>query len=161
MAVLLCIDDQESSLTIRRMFLEAQGHTVLTAATGRAGLELLAGNAVDVLILDFRMPEMNGEEVARAARRLRPELPIIMLSGYVSDLPAPLQQLTSAFVAKGSSPVDLLGAIARFVGDTAKNPQVNTPKDLLDASRKQAERSREQVQSNVRLLEDRRRRKCR
>ena len=156
MAILLCIDDQESSLQIRKMFLEAQGHAVLTATTGRSGLELLAANSVDVLILDYRMPGMGGEEVAREARRLRPELPIIMLSGYVHDFPKSLHNLANALIAKGAPPSELLGAIARFVGSTTKTPNANTPQELLQASRSQAQRSREQVQANVRRLERRR-----
>ncbi len=156
MAMLLCIDDQESSLRIRKMFLEAQGHTVLTATEGRCGLQLLAANPVDMLILDYRMPGMSGEEVAREARRTRPTLPIILLSGYMHDLPESLRSLADALITKGAPPTELLGAIARFVGPAAKTPQANTPQDLLQASRGQARRSREQVQANVRRLERRR-----
>ncbi len=156
MAMLLCIDDQEGSLHIRKMFLEAQGHTVLTATEGRRGLELLAASPVDVLILDFRMPGMDGEEVAREARRLRPELPIIMLSGYVPDFPDSLRLLADAFIAKGSPPAELLGAITRFTGTPAKTPAVNALRNLLETSRRQAQRSREQVQANTRHLERRR-----
>jgi CheY-like chemotaxis protein len=85
-AVLLCIDDNEDVLECEKSFLESFGYTVLTAATGSKGLELASMHSVDVVIVDYVMPEMNGHEVAIAMRRVRPQAPIIMLSGAV-DVP--------------------------------------------------------------------------
>jgi len=85
-AVLLCIDDNEDLLECEKSFLESFGYTVLTAASGGRGLELASKYSVDVVILDYFMPEMNGQEVAIEMRRLKPQAPIIMLSGAV-DVP--------------------------------------------------------------------------
>ena len=62
------------------------GNTVLTALSGSKGLELASTHPVDVVIVDYCMPEMNGPEVAIEIKRLRPHAPIIMLSGAV-DIP--------------------------------------------------------------------------
>jgi signal transduction histidine kinase len=79
----LVIDDDED---VRRIFvagLEAYGYRVHEAADGPVALHMLErGMTVDVAVVDFAMPAMNGAAVAQAARRLRPGLPIVFASGY-------------------------------------------------------------------------------
>ncbi len=58
--VLLCIDDDEDVLECEKSFLESFGYTVLTASSGCKGLELASMYAVDVVVVDYFMPEMNG-----------------------------------------------------------------------------------------------------
>jgi CheY-like chemotaxis protein len=98
-AVLLCIDDNQDVLECERAFLETFGYTVLTAPSGSKGLELASIHSVDVVIVDYFMPEMNGQEFAIEMRRLKPQAPIIMLSGAV-DVPEQALKLVDAFVAK-------------------------------------------------------------
>jgi len=62
--VVLCIDDNQDVLECERTFLESFGYTVLTAPSGSRGLELVSLQSVDVVIVDYFMPEMNGQEVA-------------------------------------------------------------------------------------------------
>jgi hypothetical protein len=87
--VLLCIDDDQDVLECEKAFLESFGYTVLTAASGGKGLELASMYPVDVVIVDYFMPEMNGQEVAIEMRRLNPQAPIIMLSRAGSRWPLP------------------------------------------------------------------------
>jgi signal transduction histidine kinase len=79
----LVIDDDED---VRRIFaagLEAYGYRVHEAADGPVALHMLErGMTVDVAVVDFAMPAMNGAALAHAARRLRPGLPIVFASGY-------------------------------------------------------------------------------
>jgi CheY-like chemotaxis protein len=82
--ILLCVDDNQSSLKICKIILEDFGYKVFTASSGREGLEVFASNAIDAVILDDQMPEMNGELVASEIKRTNPEIPILMLSGWVS-----------------------------------------------------------------------------
>ena len=98
-AVLLRIDDNEDMLECEKSFLESFGYSVLTAASGGKGLELASKHSVDVVILDYFMPEMNGQEVAIEMRRLKPLAPIIMLSGAV-DIPEQALKWVDAFIAK-------------------------------------------------------------
>jgi CheY-like chemotaxis protein len=114
-AVLLCVDDNEDVLECEKSFLESFGYSVLTAASGSKGLELASKNSVDVVILDYFMPEMNGPEVAIEMRRLRPQAPIIMLSGAV-DIPEQALQWVDAFIAKDCLASQLLPTIAQFYG---------------------------------------------
>ena len=71
-AVVLCIDDNEDELESEKSLLEIFGYTVLTAPSGSAGLELASMHWVDVVIVDYSMPEMNGQELAVEMKRLRP-----------------------------------------------------------------------------------------
>jgi CheY-like chemotaxis protein len=97
---LLCVDDNQSSLKICKIILENSGYKVLTASSGREGLEVFASNAIDAVILDYQMPEMNGELVAAEMKRTNPEIPILMLSGWAS-LPESALRLVDEFVSKG------------------------------------------------------------
>jgi CheY-like chemotaxis protein len=81
--MLLCIDDDEDVLECEKGFLESFGYTVLTAPSGGKALELASIHSFDAVILDYFMPEMNGQEVAIEMKRLRPQAPMIMLSGAV------------------------------------------------------------------------------
>jgi CheY-like chemotaxis protein len=59
-------------LECEKAFLESFGYTVLTALNGRNGLELASVHSVDLVIVDYIMPETNGQEVAIEMRRLKP-----------------------------------------------------------------------------------------
>ncbi len=112
-AVLLCIDDNADVLECEKSFLETFGYTVLTAASGGKGLELASLHPVDVVIVDYFMPGMNGQEVAIEMRRLRPHAPIIMLSAAV-DIPEPTLKLVDAFIAKDHLASQLPPTIAQL-----------------------------------------------
>ncbi len=112
-SVLLCIDDDEDVLECEKSFLESFGYTVLTAASGGKGLELASRHSVDIVIVDYLMPEMNGHEVAIEIKRLKPQAPIIMLSAAV-DVPEQALKLVDAFIAKDSLATQLLPTIAQF-----------------------------------------------
>lgn len=105
---ILCIDDDETGLLIRKMMLESEGYQVLIAGSGQKGLQVLASQHVDAIILDYQMPTMNGAEVARSIRQKWPDLPIVMLSGYPDDVPDDALKLVNAFVVKGGAPEQLL-----------------------------------------------------
>ena len=112
-AVLLCIDDDEDVLECEKSFLESFGYTVLTAASGGKGLELASRHSVDVVIVDYFMPEMNGHQVAMEMRRLKPQAPIIMLSAAI-DVPEQVLNLVDALIAMNSLASQLLPMIAQL-----------------------------------------------
>ena len=120
-AVLLCIDDNEDVLDCERAFLETFGYTVLTALSGRKGLELASVHPVDVVIVDYVMPEMNGQEFAIKMKRLRPQAPIIMLSAAL-DVPKEVLNLVDAFIAKDHLASQLLPKIAQLREDVLASP---------------------------------------
>src|SRR5271154_936366 len=113
--VVLCIDDNRDVLECERAFLESFGYTVLTAPSGGEGLELASIHSVDVVILDYFMPAMNGLEVAIALRRLRPQAPIILLTEGLG-VPDQTLSLVDALIAKDRLASQLLPTIAHLYG---------------------------------------------
>jgi CheY-like chemotaxis protein len=113
---ILCIDDDTAGLTLRKMMLESEGYEVFIAGSGEEGLALLQTHHVDAIVLDYQMPTMNGADVARFIRESRPDLPIVLLSGYVEDIPSAALNLVNAFVTKGGSPGQLLHVVRSTVG---------------------------------------------
>ncbi|HWT13145.1 MAG TPA: response regulator [Allosphingosinicella sp.] len=101
--VVLCDDDDQVRSFVARV-LDAAGYVVEAVSDGRAAVELVRNARPDLLIVDFAMPGMNGAEVARAVRRLRPELPILMITGYsdteaVVEMGADVEVLRKPFEA--------------------------------------------------------------
>ena len=133
---LLCVDDNQSSLKICKMVLEDFGYKILTCSSAREGLEVFASNAIDAVILDYQMPEMNGELVAAEMKRTNPRIPILMLSGWVS-LPESALQLVDQFVAKGDPVEFLLLAVQQVLSrDEKRKPAtavIQTPVRFHDS----------------------------
>jgi CheY-like chemotaxis protein len=109
----LCVDDEKIGLRVRKILLESHGFKVLTASSGQQGLALLDDHHVDLVILDYYMPDLNGGQVASEIRRRRPGLPIIFLSAYFS-LPAADLELANAFITKGDPPDVLVDKIKQL-----------------------------------------------
>jgi CheY-like chemotaxis protein len=98
--LVLCVDDEVVGLRVRKILLERAGYKVLTAADGHSGLELFATHPVDVVVLDYSMPGMHGGQVAEKMRQTKPEIPILLLSAYVS-LPDEVRSLVDVYMTKG------------------------------------------------------------
>ena len=82
-AMILLVDDDAAVREVTCAILRELGHLVVEAASGASALELLAQRpSVDLMLVDFAMPGMNGAEVARLARAVRPTLPILFVTGY-------------------------------------------------------------------------------
>ncbi|KQV31998.1 hypothetical protein ASC96_31130 [Rhizobium sp. Root1204] len=87
MTILLVDDDALIAMSSVDM-LEDLGHRVLEASSGQQALEVIKSEPnIDLVITDFSMPGMNGAQLAKAARDLRPTLPILVATGY-AELPA-------------------------------------------------------------------------
>jgi CheY-like chemotaxis protein len=112
---ILCIDDEALGLNIRKAVLERAGYRVLTAVDGPTGLSLFRGNAIDGVVLDYYMPEMDGGVVAQAMRQERPEIPILLLSAYI-NLPGEVVSLVDMTLLKGEGPQELLEKLRLLLG---------------------------------------------
>ena len=80
-AAILLIDDNVDLAKILTQALQRAGHTVWMTENSKEGLKLLQQHAIDILITDLVMPEQDGIETIQLARKLRPELRIIAISG--------------------------------------------------------------------------------
>jgi CheY-like chemotaxis protein len=81
-ATVLCIDDERTALQVRHELLESAGYHVVSARSGREGIDAFKAEPVHAVILDYWMADMNGMQVAREIRKLNPAVPIIILSAY-------------------------------------------------------------------------------
>jgi len=104
-------------LGYQKALLERRGYAVLTAASARRGLQIAAVCAVAAVIVDYHMPEMNGHEVATEIKRLKPEIPIVMVSSE-DEIPEHALKVVDAFVSKNEAPSRLLPVITRMCGES-------------------------------------------
>ena len=82
-ATILLVDDDNEVREITRAMLRELGHVVLEAGSGGAALDVLQREAgIDLLVVDFAMPGMNGAEVVRLAHGRQPNLPVLFVTGF-------------------------------------------------------------------------------
>ena len=81
MAKILVIDDEQSIRSLLDTLLRRKGYDVVLADSGRKGIELFRREHPDVIVLDLKMPEMDGLTVLRQIRTLDPKKPVIILTG--------------------------------------------------------------------------------
>jgi DNA-binding NtrC family response regulator len=84
MAKVLIVDDERSIRRTLREILEFEGYTIEEASDGLEGLEKLKAGAFDLVILDIKMPKMDGMEVLERIQILAPDVPVIMISGHAN-----------------------------------------------------------------------------
>jgi len=82
--VLMLVDDEERYLETTRKLLERKGYRALTATSGSEALMKIAENQVHVVILDVKMPQMDGHETFREIRKRFPLIEVIMLTGHAT-----------------------------------------------------------------------------
>jgi len=123
---ILLIDDNRHGLVARRAVLEQQGHKVTTASSGQDGLGRFQEEEFDLVVTDYRMPGITGQQVIRKIRQEKPKMPIVLLSGFVEALGLDEESTGADIVlSKGPGEVqELLRAINRL---TKRRPTPKPP----------------------------------
>ena len=112
-ATILLADDDNDVREVTRAMLGELGYRVLEAGSGGGALEVLVREStIDLLILDFAMPGMNGAEVARLVRSKHPGLPILFVTGFADR--AALGGVDDAFIVSKPFLIDDLGSKVRL-----------------------------------------------
>jgi len=83
---ILLVDDNKLGLSARKCVLEELGHRIATAANGVDAMEQFANAKFDLVVTDYKMPRMDGLELIAGLRKTSPELPVILISGFVDSL---------------------------------------------------------------------------
>lgn len=83
-AKILCVDDEEIILDSFRKILVIDGYSIDTVEKGQEALGLIQKNHYDFVFTDLKMPEMSGEEVCKAVKNVRPDIDVIIITGYAS-----------------------------------------------------------------------------
>jgi len=81
-ASILVVDDEKIVRSLFKDTLEELGHRVITAETGSEGLELVKQQDFDLVFLDLKMPGMDGAELFRQIKTIKPTLPVTIITGY-------------------------------------------------------------------------------
>ena len=116
---ILCIDDEVLGLEIRKVVLEREGYVVHTATDGPTGIRVFRQQPVDAVVLDFAMPGMDGGAVATALREIRPTIPILLLSAYLT-LPEEVQRMVTLVANKGDGAVALLQNVRKILDSSGE-----------------------------------------
>lgn len=81
---ILVVDDELEFLELMNNRLQKRGFTVVVAPTGEKALDLVAQENFDAMVLDVKMPGIDGIEVLRRVKQQKPELPVLLLTGHAS-----------------------------------------------------------------------------
>ncbi len=111
--LILCIDDADVALRIRKILLGTEGYNVLTASSGEDGLEIFRQNPIELVIADHFLSGKSGTEIAREMKALKPEVPILIISAAL-EKPEGLE-FADGFLAKCEAPEILLDTIVHLL----------------------------------------------
>jgi two-component system, OmpR family, response regulator CpxR len=107
---ILCVDDNEQALSIRKVLLETRGYRVIACPNGEAALEAFRRGNVDLVLTDLIMPGLDGSRLIEEIKMLSPQTPAILISGRVKIYER--DTLADLFLPKGMyEPMDLLEKI--------------------------------------------------
>ena len=104
-AIILCVDDEENPLMLRKLVLQKAGYGVITAKSAEEALGIMGARQVDLVLSDQLMPGKTGVELARQIKAEHPAVAVILLSG-VNEIP-PGADWADAFLSKLEGPDSL------------------------------------------------------
>jgi CheY-like chemotaxis protein len=130
---ILLVDDNVSGSTARKTVLEELGHKIHVTSSGADALEQFSQHKYDLVVTDYKMPRMDGLELIVRLRKQAPDIPIVLISGFVDTLG--LNEATSgadAVIQKSSNEVaHLVRAVNRLLRrKPAKKSVSGTPPEL-------------------------------
>ncbi len=107
---ILCVDDDEQSLSIRKIMLETRGYRVLACNSGEMALEAFRRGGIDLVLTDLIMPGVDGSRLIEKIKSLSPQTPAVLISGRAKIYERETQ--ADVFLCKGMyEPADLLERI--------------------------------------------------
>jgi CheY-like chemotaxis protein len=109
----LLVEDDDDNRELMGEVLEGAGFVVVSAASGDEGLKVLAETRVDVVVTDVGMPGMGGLELARAAKGIAPDVPVVVVTGWAEreDIAQARGREVDAVLVKPVDPDALTGAV--------------------------------------------------
>jgi two-component system NtrC family response regulator len=103
---ILIIDDEQSQLESLQSFLKRRNYTVYTSSNGLEGIKIVENNYIDVVLTDFRMPELDGLGVLKKSKEINPEIDVVVITafGSVDDAVQIMKEGAYDYLSK---PIDL------------------------------------------------------
>lgn len=129
---LLVVDDEPSVRTSLEGILEQEGHLVTTAASGEEALAAMDGDVFDLILVDLKMPGIDGLEVMAAAKRMMPDAVVIILTAYgtVDSAVGALRQGAHDYLLKPCSVQEIVGSVEMGL---AKHEQTLRRRELVSS----------------------------
>lgn len=118
-AVILCVDDEENQLLLRKFVLQQAGYRVVTANSFHSALELFQSQRVDLALVDYWMSGGNGLLLSRELKARNKMLPVLILSAY-AELPGETIGIADGWITKGAPPERLLAKVAELLQDSSQ-----------------------------------------
>ncbi len=118
-ATILCIDGNLKELVQLKSALEREGFNVLAASGWEEGMKLFTAQSANAVILDYQTPGVNGNVVAAMMKRLKPYVPVLLLSAY-GPLPRKKLRGVDTFLYKSEIPMSLLPAVRDLLAGRQK-----------------------------------------
>ena len=135
---ILVIDDSAMLLSFVKEILEEQNYDILTAPTATEGLQLSRSAVPDLILLDFVLPDMKGDEVCRqlVADPATAKIPVVYVSGFGSDLQPDRSEIPNVIgsISKPFTSETLVNAVRTYLGDEGRPPYEMKP-SLTENSR--------------------------
>jgi two-component system, OmpR family, response regulator CpxR len=97
---ILCVDQNEQALAVRKFMLTTRGYRVRTALSSQQALEIFRAGGIDLVLSDLLLPEMDGNEMVRRMKDISPEIPTILVSATVKSFER--ANRADAFLPKGA-----------------------------------------------------------
>ena len=105
--VILCVDDNEQELSVLKFMLATNGYRVVSASTGQEAIGIFAEFQVDLVLADFAMPQMNGNQLVDRLKQIAPHVPMILL-GDPQRMGGEMHAADALLAKKNCSPQELL-----------------------------------------------------
>lgn len=139
-STLLFVDDELNILSSLKRLFRPTGHTVMTASSGQAALEILENNKIDLIISDMRMPEMDGAELLSRVAKQWPNIVRILLTGF-ADMESTIRAVNEGHIYRYVSKPWEDNDIKLTVKQALERKYLKAERDhLLDLTKKQNEK---------------------
>ncbi|MGB7548401.1 MAG: response regulator [Terracidiphilus sp.] len=108
--VILCVDDNEQELSVLKFMLATNGYRVLSASNGQEAVGIFAENLVDLVLSDFSMPQMNGDQLVSRLKQIAGHVPMILL-GDPQKMSGQMHRADALLTKKTCTPQEILERI--------------------------------------------------
>ena len=119
--VILCVDDNEQELSVLKFMLATNGYRVVSATSGQEAISVFAGTSVDLVLTDYAMPQMDGNQLVDRLKQIAPHVPMILL-GDLQKMSGEIHAADALLAKKNCSTQELLERI-RLMSARKRGPR--------------------------------------
>ena len=129
--IILCVDDNEQELSVLKFMLTTNGYRVISASTGQEAIREFSANQVDLVLADFNMQPMKGDQLVHRLKGIASHVPMILL-GDAAMTGSEIHMADALLAKKNCSPHDLLDKI-KIMSARKRGPRKGTQRVTAQA----------------------------